>query len=168
MRIYIIGFMGCGKSTYGKALAQAMNLNFIDLDEEIVNKSGKGISQIFEDEGELAFREMETAILQETKALEKTVIATGGGTACFGDNMQWMNENGKTVYLKLFETELYDRLEEDQLERPLLKDIPEDELLTFIYSTLRKRAFYYHQAQIVLDPEEIKAEELAKILVEDN
>ena len=162
--IYITGFMGSGKSTFGAELANILGYSFTDLDKSIEEKAGKGISEIFEKDGEDAFRQMETDTLKETAKLEKHVIATGGGTPCFSDNMEWMNEHGKTVYIKLFDSELFTRLSEDETERPLLKDMSEAELRNFIYKTLRQRAYFYHQSQIVIDGLNMSAAELAEKL----
>ena len=101
----------------------------------------------------------------KTKDLEDTVIATGGGTPCFFENMQWMNENGLTIYLKLFEGELKRRIEPVMADRPLLKDIDPEELEGFVYKALRKRAFYYHQAKMVIDPTIVNPEALSDILL---
>jgi shikimate kinase len=157
--------MGSGKTTYGKELAEELGYDFFDLDEAIEKKAGKSIVDIFEKEGEGAFRTLESETLHETEKLDdNTVIATGGGTPCFHDNMEWMNKNGKTIYLKLFETELQRRLADQIHERPLLKELTEETLLDFIYKTLRERASFYHQANVVIDQLNMPAAELAKLL----
>ena len=165
MKLYITGFMGSGKTTYGKELAEELGYDFFDLDEAVEKKAGKSIAEIFEKEGEGAFRTLEKETLLETKSLDDmTVIATGGVTPCFHDNMAWMNTHGKTIYLKLFEPELQKRLADQLHERPLLKELTKDTLLDFIYKTLRERAYFYHQAQVVIDPVSLSAEELAKMV----
>lgn len=158
--------MGSGKTTYGRQLADALKYNFLDLDEAIEKKAGTTIARLFEEKGEEHFRKLESVVLRETEKLENTVIATGGGTPIFGDNLEWMNTQGKTIYLKVFETELYHRLVDQIEQRPLLKNIAEDELQTFIYETLRKRAYFYHRTQIVIDPMQLSAAELAEIIGE--
>lgn len=163
-RIYIIGFMGSGKSTYGKELAAELGYDFLDLDEAITKKAGISISQIFEKQGEEHFRKLESEALKETANLKNHVIATGGGTPCFHDQMQWMNEHGKTVYLKMFDGDLYARLQEEQEERPLIKGKSEEEFQDFIYKTLRERAVFYHQAEILIDPLRMEAKDLAAVL----
>ena len=162
--IYITGFMGSGKSTFGAELAKILGYSFTDLDTSIEEKAGKSIAEIFEKDGEEAFRKIEQDALKETEKLKDHVISTGGGTPCFFDNMAWMNAHGKTVYIKLFDSELYKRLSDDDKERPLLKDIDEEELRGFIYKTLRQRAYWYHQAQIIIDGTQISAELLAEKL----
>src|SRR4051812_38274796 len=165
MKIYVTGFMGSGKTTYGKELAEELGYDFFDLDKAVEKKAGKSIGDIFEKEGEGAFRTLESETLHETEELgDNTVIATGGGTPCFHDNMEWMNGQGKTVYLKLFETELQRRLADQLHERPLLKELSEETLLDFIYKTLRERAHFYHQAHIVIDQLAMPAGELAKVV----
>jgi len=164
MKIYIIGFMGSGKSTYGKDLAEELGYDFLDLDIEIEKQAKANIASIFEEKGEDLFRKIEREALLNTVDLKDTVIATGGGTPCFFDNLKWMNENGVTIYLKLLESDLKKRLEPVMAERPLLKDIDPDELDNFIYRTLRARAYYYHQAQIVISPILMKPEGLAERL----
>jgi shikimate kinase len=166
MRIYIIGFMGSGKSTYGKELAAKLGFNFLDLDNAIEMKEKSTIAKIFKDKGEDTFRKMELDALLETNKLENTVIATGGGAPCFHNNMQWMNDNGITIYLKMFEGDLKRRIEPDMETRPLLNGLKPDELDDFIYNTLRERAFFYHQAKYVIDPSQIGAEGMASILNE--
>ena len=156
--------MGSGKSTYGQELANILGLHFRDLDEEIETMAGMSVAAIFEQKGETYFRELETQALMATAPLQNLVVATGGGTPCFNHQINWMNENGTTVYLKLFEAELYRRLAPEQTIRPLLKDFQPGELREFIYNTLRKRAYYYQQAQIVIDPLGLKPEQLAEIL----
>jgi shikimate kinase len=164
MRIYLTGFMGSGKTTYGKALAEKMDYGFTDLDEEAEKKAGKNIPAIFETEGEPHFRKLESEALKATATLENHVIATGGGAACHENQMDWMRENGLTVYLKLFEGELERRLIPLKEERPLIKNLGTEELQNFIYNTLRQRSAYYHKAEIVIDPLQLQPEELAEIL----
>ncbi|NJN78937.1 MAG: shikimate kinase [Saprospiraceae bacterium] len=98
MNIYLIGFMGSGKSFIGKQLSEQLNFEFCDLDERIETAKNQSIASIFENKGETYFRKLESTILQKTANLKNTIIATGGGTACFFDNMEWMNENGKTIF----------------------------------------------------------------------
>src|SRR3982750_1343717 len=101
MLVYVIGFMGCGKSKLGKQLAKKLNHEFIDFDELIEEQSGKKISEIFKDDGQPAFRNLETEILKRVSALNDIVVSTGGGTPCFNDNMKLMNASGITVYLRM-------------------------------------------------------------------
>jgi shikimate kinase len=164
MRIYLVGFMGCGKSTYGRSLADALGFNFIDLDAEIEKAEGKSIADFFTGKGEEAFRKAESDILRATAKTDNVVIATGGGAAAYSDNMDWMNQNGTTVYVKLFEPELIRRLSNEQESRPLIKDLDEGQLQEFVHKKLRERAPYYTQARCVVDPLSLEAKELAGLL----
>lgn len=164
MRIYIIGFMGSGKSTYGQLLANDLGYHFLDLDEVVAKGAGMTIAEIFEKHGEEAFRKLEHEALYDTGQLENYVIATGGGTPCFDDNMRWISMNGLSIYLKLFEGELKDRLLPQINQRPLLKDMSQEELELYIYNTLRERAAFYHRADIVIDPTELEHAELAEVI----
>ena len=164
MKYFIIGFMGSGKSFFGRALAEEMGYSFLDLDMMMIEKEGKSIIEIFEDDGEDSFRKLEALVLRNTAKVEHTIVSTGGGAACFHKNLDWMKENGKVIYLKLFESELLTRLAPEKDDRPLLKDVSDEELPDFIYQLLRKRAYYYHQADIVIDPLSFEPKELAEMI----
>lgn len=156
--------MGSGKSTMGRELAPLLNLPFIDLDERIESAAGKSIAEIFAGpDGETEFRKIEAETLR-TLPQEVHVVACGGGTPCFHENMDYMNENGRTVYLKMFEGDLVARLKENFSERPLLAHLEEDELGNYVYEELRKRAVFYHRAGWVIDGARVEAEELAQWL----
>ena len=166
-RIFLIGFMGSGKSYTGQKLARLLDLPFIDLDEYIEQQAGQSISRLFETEGEHAFRKRERDALQEMKHYKAAVIACGGGTPCFGNNMSWMNQNGLTVYLKAPVELLLRRLERETAHRPLLEGLDREELRQFIRQRLRQRAPYYEQASVVFEQQsgrESIAEELVRHL----
>jgi shikimate kinase len=146
MLIYLIGYMGCGKTTAGIKLALKLGFNFIDLDEEIENKQNKSISQLFEDEGQDAFRLIEKAELHKTFTLNNTIVSTGGGAPCFFDNMEQMNKHGKTVYIQLSPTNLIERLRSEKDKRPLIANKTDDELLSFIENGLIEREPFYCKA----------------------
>jgi len=150
-RIYLIGFMGCGKSYMGKQLAEQLQWNFVDLDDYLETKEGTTISQIFEKGGESLFRQLERDYLTATGDFEKTVIATGGGCPCFFDNMEWMDVSGQTIYLKTPVPILVERLQAETAHRPLLAGKSKEELTTFIDQKLEERKGYYEQAQIVFE-----------------
>ena len=149
--VYIIGFMGSGKSTAGRKLASVLGWNFIDLDRKIEERAGKTIPQIFSQEGEGHFRMIETEILRSMKPLTETIISTGGGTPCHGDNMDFMLETGLTVYLKMTPGQLANRLLESSGERPLIKNIPDDHLLDFIEKKLASREKWYSRAKVIIE-----------------
>lgn len=159
-----MGFMGAGKSTYGKRLANAMGYKSIDLDALIEEKSGKTITEIFESQGEEGFRTLEAEVLRSTLSEEDAVIATGGGTACFHENMNWMNSNGLTIYLRLFENILQKRLERAQEERPLLAGMDDGERHSYVHESLTQRSVFYTQASWVIQPEQFGYKKLAEVL----
>jgi shikimate kinase len=146
--IYIIGFMGSGKTTTGKKLASLLGWSFIDLDWKIEEFTGKSIPELFSQSGEEYFRIIESKILRELKSETNTVISTGGGTPCHGNNMDFMLETGLTLYLKLTPAELKSRLSATDGERPLLKKIDNTNLQSFIENKLALREKYYIRAEI--------------------
>jgi shikimate kinase len=152
-RIFLIGYMGAGKTTIGKELAKRMNLSFIDLDTYIEARYYKTISHLFAEKGEEAFRAIEYRMLREVSMFENVLISTGGGAPCFYDNMAYMNQNGQTVYLKVSPAELVKRLELLKHTRPLLNGRCGANLLAFISENLEKRSTYYMQASIIFDAE---------------
>ena len=123
MKIYLIGMPGSGKSTLGESLADSWEMPYIDLDKEIENKSGKRISEIFKQEGEPVFRQTEASLLREISASSQSfIMSTGGGAPCHHQNLEFMNNSGLTLYLKVSITELEKRLEDEKASRPLLAE----------------------------------------------
>ncbi|WP_029902019.1 shikimate kinase [Prevotella sp. 10(H)] len=154
-RIFLIGYMGAGKTTAGRELAKVLNLDFIDLDHFIQARFQKTVSQLFQEVGENEFRNIERNMLKEVGEFENVVISTGGGTPCFFDNMSYMNNAGTTVYLKATPEALASRLNTCKDKRPLIKDKNEEELYQFVVESLEKRNPYYSQAQIIFETEEL-------------
>ena len=154
-RIFLIGYMGVGKTTTGKELAKSMDLEFVDLDHFIQNRYNKTIAQLFDEYGEERFREIENAALKEIAEFENVVISTGGGAPCFHNNIDIMNESGLTVYLKTDPQTLSKRLNTCKEKRPLIRDKNEDELLIFVTENIKKREPFYHKAQIVFETDEL-------------
>jgi len=152
-RVFLIGFMGAGKTSIGKELSAKMKYSFIDLDHFIERRYHKNIRQIFEEKGEYAFREIECKVLREVAEFENVVISTGGGTPCCHQNMMFMNEQGTTVYLKVSNEELVRRINLNKSVRPLLKDFSGNELSRFVEETLVKRRPFYEQARIIFAAE---------------
>ena len=146
-RIFLLGYMGAGKTTLGRALAASLGLEFIDLDNYIEGRFRKTISQIFSEKGEDEFREIERRMLHETGEFENVVISTGGGTPCFFDNVEYMNSQGTTVFLDVPVERLFIRLSIARHKRPLIKDKSDEELLMFIAGQLEKRLPHYSKAQ---------------------
>jgi shikimate kinase len=152
-RIFLIGYMGAGKTTIGKALAKRMNLSFIDLDVYIEARYHRSISRLFEEKGEESFREIERRMLHEVALFENVLVSTGGGTPCFYDNMDFMNMAGQTVYLKVSPDELVKRLKLVRHTRPILNGRYGEELNAFVLENLEKRSIYYMQASVIFDAE---------------
>ena len=150
MRIYLIGYMGCGKSTIGRKVADLMEISFVDLDKYIEERYFKSVPAIFAEEGESRFREKERIALLEVSEFEDIVIGTGGGTPCFFDNMEVMNKKGITVYSAPDTDVLASRLIKSRTERPLIAGKSHDELMLFISSALEKRAPFYEKAKIII------------------
>ena len=150
-RIILIGYMGAGKTTVGKALSQALGLPFYDLDWYIEERHRRTIAQIFAEKGEKGFRDIERNILHEVAEFEDVVISCGGGTPCFFDNMEYMNRQAQTVYLKASPDILFRHLKMGKVERPLLKDKTEDEMKQYIRDSLSTREPFYSQARYTLD-----------------
>ena len=146
-RIFLIGYMGAGKTTLGRALAKDMNIQFIDMDSYIETRFCKTISKIFAEKGEDGFREIERRILHEVGDFEDVIISTGGGTPCLFDNVEYMNRQGTTVFLDVPEERLFIRLSIARNNRPLIKEKSDEELKSFITEQLEKRRPHYEKAQ---------------------
>ena len=164
-RIYLIGYMGSGKTTVGNRLAKKLCFQFVDIDHFIENRYRKTINDIFSEKGEDAFREMEHEALKELSLFENVVISTGGGAPCFYNNMELMNKSGFTVYLKTSPDELAKRLKNGKHQRPLLKDKATEEIFSFITENMAKRDFYYTQAKLILDVEENDTDHIVDELI---
>ena len=150
-RIILIGYMGAGKTTVGRQLARALGLQFYDLDWYIENRRMKKIPQLFAEKGEEGFRHIEQAMLHEVAEFEDIVLSCGGGTPCFYDNMEYLNRQGETVYLKCTPEVLCRHLRMARTERPLLKGKAPDELAAYVGEQLAQREAFYSQARHVFD-----------------
>lgn len=164
MRVYLIGYMGSGKSTLGRRLSKHLNVQFIDMDHYIEERNCKTIPQIFEEEGEAEFRKKERKALEELSEFTDIVIATGGGAPCFFDNIELMNNSGKTIYLNINPEILANRLMKSKTERPLIKGKSKEELINFIDTTLKKRNEFYSQAKYQITKPDIDLNELEKMI----
>ena len=151
--------MGCGKTTMGRKLSKYLDAQLIDLDHEIEKITGMAISEYFSLHGEAAFRELEKKTLQTYDYAEHCVVATGGGTPCFFDNMEWMNDNGTTVYLQMEPAQLVSRLHNRQ-KRPLIRDMDDEQLLAFINMKLAERNPFYYKAKLIVNSFDLDAETL--------
>lgn len=160
MNIYIIGYMGSGKTTFGKALAGELDLPFIDLDSHIEEKNGKSISQIFEQDGEEVFRELEKdAINNISREQTNAVIACGGGTPCHSGIMDILNKNGITIFLETSIPVLLSRLEEESDQRPLLAGKTPDEIRQKVLSQLCDRLPVYMEAKLKWQGDDLETAE---------
>lgn len=149
-RIFLCGFMGCGKSTHGKKLASVFKTPFVDLDNYIQKHENKTIQFIFDNEGEDEFRRLETKYLQQVINENNTaVISLGGGTVCFNNNIDTIKQNGILIYIEMPAAALAQRLKNSKQKRPLLNGLMPEEYETFIEKRLTDRNPYYRQAHII-------------------
>lgn len=155
-----------GKTTVGKGLAKLLDVDFIDLDKFIQNKYRKTITELFREKGEDGFRKIEQSALRELTDFENIVLSTGGGTPCFFDNMDTMNNAGTTVYISATPEELAARLSASKTERPLIAGKTHDELIRFITQHLADRERYYKKAHIECRTNRLVTKEQVHITVE--
>jgi shikimate kinase len=165
-RIILIGYMGAGKTTLGRQLAAELGLPFIDSDAEIEKREGRSVKDIFEVEGELSFRSKETLFLKEVANNREFVLAVGGGTPCFFNNMDLLNHMGLTIYLDCSQEILIDRIGKEAFKRPLLKGLSMVDLEQFIAVNLKNRTPYYRQAKMVVSTEDQRVDALVRNLNE--
>ena len=151
LRIILIGYMGAGKTTVGRALARELNVPFYDLDWYIESRMRKTVKQIFDEKGEEGFRRIEQSMLHEVAEFENVIVSCGGGTPCFFDNMEYMNGQAETVYLKAEADVLYKHLLMGRSVRPLLLNKTPDEVDSFIREQLKYREAFYTKAKHILD-----------------
>ena len=149
IRVFLLGFMGAGKTTLGKALAKDLNISFIDLDQYIERRYLKSVSQIFATRGEQGFREIESRMLREVGEFDDVIVSCGGSTPFIGDNMDFMLQHGKTVYLKCDNETLLRRLKVARSQRPLIASKSDDELASFIESETARREPGYMKAEFI-------------------
>src|ERR1700726_2197874 len=154
MRIFLIGFMGSGKTHWGTRIAEKLQIPFYDLDAVIVNSEGMNISEIFVNKGEEYFRYIEKQTLEDLVAREENfVLSAGGGTPCFFNNIDFMKRNGKVLWLNTSLEALNQRLIKEKMSRPLLKGITEMGLRAYIIRKLSERKMYYEQADLMVHEE---------------
>lgn len=147
--------MGTGKTYWGRLWSEQQQMRFFDLDTEIEKNTGLTIPQIFEQHGEDFFRQKERERLHSFEQDDHLILSTGGGAPCFYDNMQWMNENGLTIYLDSPVEVLKERLVKEKEHRPLIKQFDEEGLDNYIKNKLQERNKFYSQARIILPTESI-------------
>lgn len=163
MKIVLIGYMASGKSTIGKILANSLDIDFIDLDNAIAKEVGTSIPEIFKNKGELFFRKTETKVLEKLLSSNQSfVLATGGGTPCYGYNMKIINDNStNSFYLKLAIPSLVERIKKEKNQRPLVANILDEDLSEFIGKHLFERNMYYVMAEKSIDCDNKSAEHIA-------
>ena len=164
MKIFLIGFMGCGKSTMGRSLASSLKMTFVDLDNFLEEKYFRTIPEIFAEEGEAAFRSMERKVLDEVSAFDDVIVATGGGAPCFFDNMEIMNAAGFCVFLDVTTDSLLSRLIHAKTERPLIQGKSPEELHAFIEVMMKKRRPFYEKARYILKGSEIFPNQIIELI----
>lgn len=150
-RIFLVGYMGVGKTTYGRMLASALGLQFYDLDHYISQRRQRTISQIFSEKGADGFRLIERNLLHEVAEFEDVVVSCGGGTPCFFDNMDYLNAQGTTIYLKAPADFIINHLLKSATERPLLAGKTNEELGEFVRSQLKEREIFYNKSKHIVD-----------------
>lgn len=166
MTVYLLGFMGSGKSTFGKRLASGAGWEFIDLDSLIEDAEDKSVEEIFAVSGEDYFRDVEAATLRQIPLDRDMVVACGGGTPCHRDNMEYMNRTGITVYISHNPRTLTHRLVNAKKTRPLLKDMNDQDLEEYVTATLAEREKYYTKARIIVDGLKADPRKLMEIILD--
>jgi shikimate kinase len=167
MKIFLIGFMGSGKTHWGKLLSAKLQLPFFDLDTVIVKTEQKTVSEIFTEKGEEYFRYKEKEVLEElVNDHENFILSCGGGTPCFFNTIDFMIKNGIVVWLNTSVSVLKERLLKERMSRPLVRTIGDSELKSYIIRKLGERKMYYEQAHIVVHEDAISLENLIEILKE--
>jgi len=161
--LYLIGFMASGKSKLGKKLAKKLAVDFIDLDQIIEEEEGVPINAIFNEKGEEGFRLIEKLALHTTKD-KKAVVALGGGTVCYFDNMNFVKENGTSIYLNVSKEKLYGRLRRNKNSRPLVRDLSDEKLKQFIDYKLKEREKFYLKADFDLSEEQQSVNSILKLI----
>lgn len=169
MKIILLGYMGSGKSSVGKELSKIAKMPFVDLDDFIELREGKSITSLFQERGEIYFRKKEAQYVQEL-ILDKSplILATGGGTPCYGSVMKFLKETPEllTIYLNTSVDVLTDRLWEERAQRPLIAHLSDKELLNeFIRKHLFERAFYYNQASVKIQCDSLDIKAIAEKIV---
>ena len=161
MKIFLIGFMGSGKTHWGNLLGENLKLPFFDLDEQIVTAESKTINEIFAEKGEEYFRLIEREMLHTiTESQLGFIMSCGGGAPCYFNNIEYMNQAGTTVWLNTPMVVLFKRLLKEKEQRPLLKGLSDDQLKLFIKKKFSDRKIYYEQADISVEDEHITLDQL--------
>ena len=162
--VVLVGFPGSGKTTIGQAVATILNLEFIDLDRAIEERYHATIPHIFEKYGEFVFRQCENKVLQETLQKTNVLVATGGGAPCFPNAMDHINEHSLSIYIKMTEEALCQRIKHSRKKRPLTDDLDDEKLISYVHQTLEERKTFYEKAKMQIDGEHVNAEKFAMLI----
>ena len=161
MKIFLIGFMGAGKTHWGRLLSEKLGIRFFDPDEQVTEHAGKSIPEIFATEGEEQFRLLEKEVLYIiTESHGSFVMACGGGSPCYFNNIEYMNQAGTTVWINTPLDTLFDRLVKEKNKRPLIKELSVEQLRGFISKKFADRKIYYEQANVTVDEEPVQLDRL--------
>ena len=161
--IYLIGLMGVGKTYWGKLLSEHLNVYFVDLDKTLEEQLGYTVAEIFAKKGESYFRKIEANILRQQIKYGKLILSTGGGTPCFYNNIHWMNNTGKTIWLKDSIDNIYQRVINEKEKRPVISNIEDESLKKYLSELLKERTPYYNLSKFHLEANEINEQNLIKI-----
>ncbi len=165
-KIVLMGYMASGKSTVAQLLASKLNFMVVDLDDYITKTTGLKINEIFKLKGEIYFRNLESRFLKELLQQKKQfVLALGGGTPCYGDNLKVIKEQAYSIYINLPITTLVKRLETEKHQRPLIANLNDTNLIKFVSKHLFERQVYYNQAQIIIPAKGLKPEEICQKII---
>ncbi|HTI08396.1 MAG TPA: shikimate kinase [Puia sp.] len=168
MKIFLIGFMGSGKTHWGRLLSAKLQLPFSDLDTVIVEKEKRSVSEIFAEKGEEYFRYLEKEVLEDiVREQDHFILSCGGGTPCFFNNIEFMKKHGKVVWLNTSIDVLQKRLVKEKMSRPLIREIGDAELKRYIIRKLSERRMYYEQADVMVSEESVTLEQLILLLLEE-
>ena len=165
-RIYLVGYMGAGKTTAARRLAQRMGWEVVDTDALFEEKYKISVCDFFNKYDEPLYRKLESEVLKATESLENVVISTGGGTACYFDNMEWMNQHGLTVFMRISPAAAVDRVVHSRHKRPLAEGKTEAELTEFVNRHYASRLPFYEQARITVKSEDLDVDGLLNLIKE--
>lgn len=169
MKIFLIGFMGSGKTHWGRHLSTKLGIPFYDLDTVIVENEGASVADIFTQKGEEYFRYQEKETLEEiVERQESFILSCGGGTPCFFNNIEFMKKNGKVIWLNTSVEILKQRLLKEKTSRPLISEVDDEDLRRYIIRKLSERRMYYQQADLTVSEENTNLEELIQLLLNND
>lgn len=164
MRLFIIGYKSSGKTTVGKKLANRLGMGFVDLDEWIERMNGRTVPEIFSQEGEDEFRNIEWKALKEVVKKDNVVVSTGGGAPCHCDNMNLMEKYGDVLYLRVDEDTLVSRLKSATKDRPIVQGKNDEELRKYVSDLIKRCEHHYTRAKYIVDGRDIKLDHIVEML----